>query len=91
MTIPEIQEPDLDTLKPTIGNVRKWIKFEYGFNVSKSSVCAVRDKCGCVDLSRGAAKVIPELKSRKELAVLDAFKAMGILTPDPQHAEKKIC
>lgn len=79
LEIPAIEEPDLDTLKPSIGNIRKWVKFEHGIDISKSTVCAVRDKCGADNLEKGSAKITPELKSRKELAVLDAFKAMGIL------------
>lgn len=89
LTIPQISEPDLDTLEPTIGNVRKWVRFEHGIKVSKSSVCSVRDKCGCKDLSRGSARIIPQLKSRKELAILDAFKAMGILPSQIESPTRK--
>ena len=89
LTIPQISEPDLDTLEPTIGNVRKWVRFEHGIEVSKSSVCSVRDKCGFKDLSRGSARIIPQLKSRKELAILDAFKAMGILPSQIESPTRK--
>ena len=63
----------------SIGGVRKWVKNECGLDISKSSVCSVRDKCGTDKLELGAAKIVPKLKSKKERAVLEAFKALGIL------------
>ena len=63
----------------TIGGVRRWVFDEYGLDISKSSVCAVRDKCRADKLEVGAGKVIPVLKSDKELAVLEAFKALGLI------------
>ena len=63
----------------TIGGVRKWVKRSYGLDISKSSVCSVRDKCGADKLEIGAGKIVPKLKSKKELAVLEAFKALGFI------------
>ena len=37
----------------------------------------LRDKCGADKLEPGAANVVPKLKSKKELAVLEAFNALG--------------
>ena len=63
----------------SIGGVRKWVKRSYGLDISKSSVCSVRDKCGADKLEIGAGKIVPSLKSKKKLAVLEAFKALGFL------------
>ncbi len=45
-----------DNYPLSIDGVRKWVQSEFGIHISKSSVCAVRDKCGanlsgfpCVD------------------------------------------
>lgn len=64
----------------SIGGVRKWVKRSYGLEISKSSVCSVRDKCGADKLEIGAGKIVPKLKSKKELAVLEAFKTLGLFT-----------
>ena len=64
----------------SIGGVRKWVKRSYGLDISKSSVCSVRDKCGADKLEIGAGKIVPKLKSKKELAVLEAFKTLGLFT-----------
>ena len=66
-----------NTYSLSIGGVRKWVKRAYGLDISKSSVCSVRDKCGADKLKIGAGKIVPKLKSEKELAVLEAFKALG--------------
>ena len=66
-----------NTYQLSIGGVRKWVKKSYGLVISKSSVCSVRDKCGADKLEIGAGKIVPSLKSKKELAVLEAFKALG--------------
>lgn len=66
-----------NTIQLSIGGVRKWVKRAYGLDISKSSVCSVRDKCGADKLEIGAGKIVPKLKSKKELAVLEAFKALG--------------
>ena len=63
----------------TIGGIRRYVRDEYGVEVSKSSVCAVRDKCGASEIGLGTAKVVPELRSRKELVVYEAFKALGVV------------
>lgn len=55
----------------SIGGVRKWVKKSYGLDISKSSVCSVRDKCGADKLEPGAAKIIPCLKTKKGIAVLE--------------------
>jgi hypothetical protein len=36
-------------------------------------------KCGASEIGSGTAKVVPELKSKKELAVYEAFKALGVV------------
>ena len=69
-----------NTIQLSIGGVRKWVKKSYGLDISKSSVCSVRDKCGADKLEPGAAKIVPKLKSKKELAVLEAFKALGFIS-----------
>ena len=71
-----------DEFPLSINGVRKWVQSEFGIRISKSSVCAVRDKCGAYKLEAGAGKVIPKLKSSKEQAVLEAFKALGLLSED---------
>ena len=71
----------------SIGGVRKWVKKRYGLEISKSSVCSVRDKCGADKLEVGAAKIVPKLKSKKELAVLEAFKALGFITEKEEQGD----
>ena len=71
-----------DDFPLSIDGVRKWIQNEFGIHISKSSVCAVRDKCGADKLEVGAAKAIPILKSDKEKAILEAFKVMGVVNND---------
>ncbi len=70
---------DIEPYPLTIGGVRRYVQDEYGIKVSKSSVCAVRDKCGAKEIGSGTAKVVPELKSKKELAVYEAFVALGMV------------
>jgi len=69
-----------NTIQLSIGGVRKWVKRSYGLDISKSSVCSVRDKCGADKLEPGAAKIVPCLKTKKEIAVLEAFKALGFIS-----------
>lgn len=69
----------------SIGGVRKWVKRAYGLDISKSSVCAVRDKCGADKLEIGAGKTVPQLKSKKEQAVLEAFIAMGFISSNEEQ------
>ncbi len=68
-----------DEVPLSINGVRKWVQNEFGIHISKSSVCAVRDKCGADKLEVGAGKDIPKLKSEKEKAVLEAFKVLGLI------------
>lgn len=63
----------------SIGGIIKWVKKVYGLEISKSSVCSVRDKCGASELKVGVAKTIPRLKTEKERAVLAAFKHFGMI------------
>ena len=70
---------DEDPYPLTIGGIRRYVRDEYGIEVSNGSVCSVRDKCGADELGYGTAKVVPKLKSRKELAVYEAFKALGVV------------
>ena len=69
-----------NTYSLSIGGVRKWVKKSYGLDISKSSVCSVHEKCGADKLEPGAAKIVPKLKTKKELAVLEAFKTLGLFT-----------
>ncbi|MBO4902278.1 MAG: hypothetical protein J5518_05740 [Lachnospiraceae bacterium] len=82
-----MEKDDTECFPLTIGGVCKWVKKEFGLDISKSSVCAVRDKCGATNLEIGAGKIIPKLKSDKEIAVLEAFKAMGIISDDEVRGE----
>jgi len=59
--------------------VQNWIMEDSGLKISKSSVCSVRDKCGAREIKPGAGKRIPKVKTKKEKAVLEAFKALGIV------------
>ncbi|MBP5385109.1 MAG: hypothetical protein J6Y57_09080 [Lachnospiraceae bacterium] len=68
-----------NTYQLSIGGVRKWVKRSYGLDISKSSVFSVRDKCGADKLEPGAAKIVPCLKTKKEIAVLEAIKALGFI------------
>ena len=70
---------DDDPYPLTIGGIRRYVRDEYGIEVSKSSICTVRDKCGADEIGFGTAKVVPKLKSKKELAVYEAFKALGMV------------
>ena len=69
----------------SIGGVIKWVKKTYGLDISKSSVCSVRDKCGADKLEIGAGKLIPDLNSKKEMAVLEAFKALGFIANNEEQ------
>ena len=62
----------------TYGGIQKWVRDEYQLDVSRSSIGAVRDKCQADTLKPGAAKATPCLKSDKEKAIYDAFKAFGV-------------
>ena len=83
----EMSEYWQNSFNLSIGGVRKWVKKQYGFSISKSTVCSVRDKCGVDKLELGAAKSIPKLKSKKELAVLEAFKALGLISEKLKREE----
>ena len=63
----------------SIGGIRKWVKKEYGLDISKSSVCSVRDKCGATEFKVGAATLVPKLKTEKEQAGLAAFRYFGMI------------
>ncbi len=76
---------DKDDFPLSIDGVRKWVQSEFGIHISKSSVCAVRDKCGADKLEVGAGRYIPELKSDKEKAVLEAFKVLGLVTNNDEQ------
>ena len=76
-----------DDFPLSIDGVRKWVQNEFGIHISKSSVCAVRDKCGAERLEIGAGKVMPKLKSEKEKAVLEAFKALGLLANNDEQGK----
>ena len=69
-----------DEFPLSIDGVRKWVQREFGILVSKSTVCAVRNKCGADKLEVGAGRVLPVLKSEKEKAVLTAFIALQLFS-----------
>lgn len=65
----------------TFTGIQKWIKDNLDMNVSKSSITMVKDKCK-IDKIDFKAGIEPEpgiIKTNKEKAVLEAFRALGIV------------
>lgn len=64
--------------KPTYGNVKKWIKEKYGFNVTNLYIGQVKSKLGLekrlnYNIGSGEGRV-PNCPPEKEEAIMDAFR-----------------
>lgn len=73
-------EPDE---KPTYGNIKKWIKEKYGFNVTKLYIGQIKDKGGMekrknYNIGSGEGRV-PTCPQEKEEAIMEAFKHFGLI------------
>lgn len=69
--------------KPTYGNIKKWIKAKYGFNVTNLYIGQVKDKVGIKErknynIGSGEGRV-PNCPKEKEEAILDAFKHFDLI------------
>ncbi len=65
--------------KLTFAMLQQWIEETHGMTVSKSSITQVKNKCGIEKLAYGMkATIIPELKTKKENLVYEAFKHFGL-------------
>lgn len=69
--------------KPTYGNVKKWIKEKYGFNVTNLYIGRIKDKMGLekrknYNIGTGEGRV-PTCPLEKEDAIIDAFKHFGLI------------
>ena len=75
----EHKDPNDDLF--TFRGIQDWIKKEYGISVSKSSITMVKDKCNIDKIDFKAGKEPPPgiIRTDKEKAVLEAFKALGII------------
>ena len=65
----------------TFADIQKWIKDNLDINISKSSITMVKTKCKIVKIDFKAG-IEPEpgiINSNKEKAVLEAFRALGIV------------
>ena len=73
-------EPDE---KPTYGNIKKWIKERYGFNVTNLYIGQIKDKVGMekrknYNIGAGEGRV-PTCPQEKEEAIMEAFKHFGLI------------
>ena len=73
-------EPDE---KPTYGNIKKWIKDKYGFNVTNLYIGQIKDKVGMekrknYNIGSGEGRV-PTCPQEKEEAIVEAFKHFGLI------------
>ena len=73
-------EPDE---KPTYGNIKKWIKEKYGFNVTNLYIGQIKDKVGMekrknYNIGSGESRV-PTCPQEKEEAIMEAFKHFGLI------------
>ena len=73
-------EPDE---KPTYGNIKKWVKEKYGFNVTSLYIGQIKDKVGIKErknynIGSGDGKV-PNCPPEKEEAIMDAFRHFGLI------------
>ena len=73
-------EPDK---KPTYGNIKKWIKEKYGFNVTNLYIGQIKDKMGlekCLNYNVGSGEgMVPTCPQEKEKAIVEAFKHFGLI------------
>lgn len=73
-------EPDE---KPIYGNIKKWIKEKYGFNVTNLYIGQIKDKVGMekrknYNIGSGESRV-PTCRQEKEEAIIEAFKHFGLI------------
>ncbi len=73
-------EPDE---KPTYGNIKKWIKEKYGFNVTNLYIGQIKDKVGMekrknYNIGSGEGRV-PTCPQEKEEAIIEAFKHFNLI------------
>ena len=69
--------------KPTYGNIKKWIKEKYGFNVTSLYIGQIKDKVGIKErknynIGSGDGKV-PNCPPEKEEAIMEAFRHFGLI------------
>lgn len=69
--------------KPTYGNIKKWIKEKYGFNVTNLYIGQIKDKVGMekrknYNIGSGESRV-PTCPQEKEEAIMEAFKHFGLI------------
>lgn len=69
--------------KPTYGNIKKWIKEKYGFNVTNLYIGQIKDKVGMekrknYNIGSGEGRV-PTCPQEKEEAIVEAFKHFGLI------------
>ena len=69
--------------KPTYGNIKKWVKEKYGFNVTSLYIGQIKDKVGIKErknynIGSGDGKV-PNCPPEKEEAIMDAFKHFNLI------------
>lgn len=73
-------EPDE---KPIYGNIKKWIKEKYGFNVTNLYIGQIKDKVGMekhknYNIGSGESRV-PTCRKEMEEAIIEAFKHFGLI------------
>ena len=69
--------------KPTYGNIKKWIKERYGFNVTNLYIGQIKDKLGMekrknynIGSGEGRVSTCPQ---EKEAAIMEAFKYFRLI------------
>lgn len=69
--------------KPTYGNIKKWIKEKYGFNVTNLYIGQIKDKVGMekrknynIGSGEGRVSTCPQ---EKEEAIMEAFKYFRLI------------
>ena len=72
---------DPDEYPLTYGGIQQWIEDNHNVKVSKGSITMVKNKCNVSKIGIKAGKE-PDtniIKTEKEILVLEAFKALGIV------------
>ena len=69
--------------KPTYGNIKKWVKENYGFNVTSLYIGQIKDKAGIKErqnynIGSGEGRV-PNCPPEKEEAIMAAFRHFGLI------------
>lgn len=77
------QHKPLEEPKPTYDNIKKWVKDNYGFEVSSLYIAQTKDKTGIKErenynIGSNDSKV-PICPKEKEEAILDAFKHFKLI------------